>query len=226
MKPIRAAHVVPATKYSDTSKTSAIVTTTTAQRLWAYLTVMHAIEQDVPSKVAFEAAEAQHFLTPFTNMHLESDLVLGEKTVTYDDLIPVFFQVDDPEFDKGWNDLMECQKPIRCENNFHFEPAMEEDHEEDGDECEGHLSLYTRPLFEGHNLTTSDSLKQLYHQTNGYRIRSFESKGNCCWLIFKHRLFAGNVEKICGDSQKTVWKFNIGSVKRIGRQPAENMINN
>jgi hypothetical protein len=30
-------------------------------------------------------------------------------------------------------------------------------------------------------------------------MRSLKSEGDCCWLLFDHRFFAGDVERVCGD---------------------------
>ena len=183
-----------------------------ASKIWSYLTVQDAFEVDFDpelAKITYQAAEKQNFLTPYTSIQLGLDQV-----VTFKDLNPVFFQTSDPEVDPQLVALKECQKPVDCTDNFHYQLN------EDDQQCAGSLTLFTGASFDGENLDVSQSLDQLFHSVNGFRFHSFQSTGDCCWLLFKHRFFAGNVEKICGDSQQPLWKQNIGSIKRIGQLPA------
>lgn len=205
------------------------------QRLWAYLKVQNSIKaktlEPLEVQSAYVAAMKQNFLTPYTDIHLEDDAsetsIVENRVVTYDDLSPVFFEVDDPDYDKQLEALMECQKPIQCKDNFHYEirqeqlQALQSTSQTEEQPCSGSLSVFTRPFFEGDGLVVEDSLKQIYHSINGQRMRSLVSNGNCCWLLFNHRRFAGNVDKICGDAELPLRKSSIGSIKKIGQQPPD-----
>ena len=48
------------------------------------------------------------------------------------------------------------------------------------------------------------------------QMRSLKSEGDCCWLLFDHRFFAGDVERVCGEESQEVRRKNIGSIKKIG----------
>jgi len=159
---------------------------------------------------AYEASKLNNFLTPYTDLYLNDD---EDDVVTYEDLNPVFFQIDDQDHMKKFENLKQCQKPVECKDNFHFEKSVDNDSASagQGQTCTGTLTLYSRPHFEGDNLVVDSSLSQIYHNTNGQRIRSLKTTGNCCWLLFDHRLFAGNVDKICGNADYPVRKGITGS---------------
>ena len=192
-------------------------------RMWASLKVrdstMNADLTEIPQLIqsAYEASKLNNFLTPYTDLYLNDD---EDDVVTYEDLNPVFFQIDDQDHMKKFENLKQCQKPVECKDNFHFEKSVDNDSASagQGQTCTGTLTLYSRPHFEGDNLIVDSSLSQIYHNTNGQRIRSLKTTGNCCWLLFDHRLFAGNVDKICGNADYPVRKGITGSVKRIGIQ--------
>ena len=60
------------------------------------------------------------------------------------------------------------------------------------------------------------SLSQVYHSVSAHGLRSLMADGDCCWLIFQLRFFAGNVERVCGSFEQPLRGTNVGSVKRIG----------
>jgi len=39
-------------------------------------------------------------------------------------------------------------------------------------------------------------------------MRSLSTEGSCCWLLFDHRFFAGEVEKVCGDTKLVIKALN------------------
>ena len=173
---------------------------------------------------AYEAAMHQHFLTPYTHLEFHGNAddneIVTQSIVTFQDLSPIFFQVNDPELEQLEATLRQCEKPVECQDNFHFEVYEGDIINNSDDKCNGSLTLYTRPSGEGENLEIRQSLSQIYHANNGGRMHSYTSVGNCCWLIFNHGFFKGKVNKICGDTIQNLWKDNIGSVKKIAFQPA------
>ena len=57
---------------------------------------------------------------------------------------------------------------------------------------------------------------QIYHEEASQRLRSLKSDGDCCWLLFAYRFFAGDVERVCGSEEHENHLQNIGSIKKIG----------
>jgi hypothetical protein len=202
----------------------------TISRLWDYLTIKDSITTKGIDRDQLEAmlkvATNRNFLTPYTNIYLAEDAAKESLSkpdnikLTYQDLSPIFYQLDNPDLARQWEALLECQKPIQCQDNFHIESYAEDEDDVDH-KCNGSLVIYTRPYMDGDHLMISDSLNQIYHSTYGQRIGSVKSVGDCCWLLFDHRFFTGNVDKICGDAEQPHRKKNVGSVKRIAQQPPE-----
>ena len=187
----------------------------------AYLKIKHALNQDFgfdsPVRLASDAALYHQFLTPYTQIEFQSDdnTIVSQKILTFQDLSPVFYQVNDPELEEQSEALRLCQKPVECQDNFHFEPLEVQMDDTDDGQCNGTLTLYTRPSKEGESLEVHGSLRQVYHMVNGGQMRSFKSNGNCCWLLFKYRFFVGTVTKICGDAEQPLWNSELGSLKKI-----------
>ncbi len=195
-----------------------------AQKILAYLTIQDTLNQPsseaTKAQLCYEAAVGQNFMTPYTSIRFSNESGLVDRpSLTFNDLLPKFFAVDDSEQDVQWEALMDCQKPNDCSDNFHYHIANATEDLKEDQGCDGTLSLFVRPKHEGDKLEITQSLDQIFHATNRFRIRSLHSSGNCCWLLFNHRLFAGNVERICGDAMLPSWAHNIASVKRIGQQP-------
>ena len=182
----------------------------------SYLKIKHALLNPDFDQHATQDVSSR-FLTPFTYLELSN----GEEKqiVTFQDLSPIFFQVNDQSELEQVEALRQCEKPVECQDNFHFEvfEGDTEDVDEEG-HCNGSLALFTRPSGEGESLEVSQSLSQIYHANNGGRMHSFTSMGDCCWLIFNHGFFKGKVHKICGDSVQDLWKENVGSVKKMAFQ--------
>ena len=219
---LQVAHPLPEQLEEDKTSLISSIATNPLHHHYSYLKIKHALIQD--SDQAYEAAMQQHFLTPYTHLEFKQsegqDQIVAQSIVTFKDLSPIFFQVNDPELEQ-LEALRQCEKPVECQDNFHFEvyegDIINDDDVED--KCNnGSLSLYTRPSGEGESLEVSQSLSQIYHATNGGRMHSFTSVGNCCWLIFNHGFFKGKVNKVCGDTIQNLWKENIGSVKKIAFQ--------
>ena len=160
--------------------------------------------------------------------------LVEQKFMSYGDLNPVFVGLDDPDLARQWDALKECEAPIVCSGNFHveFERLPGSGGEGDvGDEeaeaevgaswmsanCTGTIRLFTQPEFRGEELNSTVSLSQVYHSISAQRMRSIRTDGgDCCWLIFELRFFAGSVERVCGSFEQSLRVANVGSVKRIG----------
>ena len=155
--------------------------------------------------------------------------------MSYGDLDPVFVGREDPDMARQWDALKECEPPVVCEGNFHLEfeqlptstSEKETEEGEFGDEeagvaswmranCTGTIRLFTQPDFRGDELNSTASLSQVYHSLSAHRMRSIRADGDCCWLIFQLRFFAGSVERLCGTFEQSLRVANLGSVKRIG----------
>jgi len=169
--------------------------------------------------------------------------MLFQKTVlTYGELSPIFYADEAAEDISSATGLMGnlqgCEDPIQCQGNFHYELYAEEVSEESpscpeclnsppGAEpvqegsinCNGSITLFTKPNFEGEYLEVENvSINQLYHDTNSQRMRSIRSRGNCCWLLFDHRFFAGGtVDRFCGEREQALRRTNIGSIQRMNQ---------
>ena len=183
----------------------------------AYLEIKHALNNDNVDDstiLASEAALHLHYLTPYTQIEFQDNTIVSQKVLTFQDLSPVFYQVNNPELEQQSEALRLCQKPVECEGNFHYEPLEGQDYDNES-RCNGSLTLYTRPSNEGENLEVDGSLRQVYHMVNGGQMRSFSSNGNCCWLLFKYRFFVGTVTKVCGNTEQALWNEDVGSVKKI-----------
>ncbi len=86
--------------------------------------------------------------------------------------------------------------------------------------CSSTLTLFTKPDFGGEFLEVTSSVHQLYHSSVSQRMRSLRAEGDCCWLLFDRRFFAGNVEKVCGPTYEQGLRLtNVGSAKRISPPP-------
>ena len=142
---------------------------------------------NIKYQIAFKSAISKNFLTPYTNLYIQNEQDSEPDLITFEDLNPVFFQVDDPDHDSKFEALKTCQKPVECNEHFHYEILDTIDQSEN---CNGTLRLYSRPNFEGDTLIVDKSMSQIYHETYGPRIRSLNSSGNCCWLLFDHRYSA------------------------------------
>ena len=122
--------------------------------------------------------------------------MLFQKTVlTYGELSPIFYADEAAEDISSATGLMGnlqgCEDPIQCQGNFHYELYAEEVSEESpscpeclnsppGAEpvkegfinCNGSITLFTKPNFEGEYLEVENvSINQLYHDTNSQRMR-------------------------------------------------------
>ena len=155
--------------------------------------------------------------------------LVEQNFMSYGDLSPVFVGLDDPDLARQWDALKECESPIVCNGNFHIEfeqfprsePEGDVDNEDAGASwmsanCTGTIRLFTQSEFRGEELNSTASLSQVYHSLNAQRMRSIRADGDCCWLIFELRFFAGSVERICGSFEQSLRVANVGSVKRIG----------
>ena len=165
------------------------------------------------------------------HLHREAyDSLVEQNFMSYGDLNPVFVGLDDPDLARQWDALKECEAPIVCSGNFHVEferlPGSE-GVDDVGDEeagsswmsanCTGTIRLFTQPEFRGEELNSTVSLSQVYHSISAQRMRSIRADGgDCCWLIFELRFFAGSVERVCGSFEQSLRVANVGSVKRIG----------
>ena len=152
------------------------------------------------------------------------DQILLLSILTYGDLSPIFYNGGMMEM---WEQLQACEQPIRCDRKFHMqryivanvtklEGSNETFVENDGVNCTGSITLYTKPNFQGEALTIEgESIFQLYHEKNGQRMRSIQTEGDCCWNLFDKRFFrAKTVDKICGGKNEPNWGKSIGSIKR------------
>jgi len=186
-----------------------------ARKIWAYLTIQDAIKDDQTnnSKMAYEASLEQNFLTPYTDAIFgaeEDDQTDVNMVVTYGNLVPYFFQVNDTIMD------------LNCTNNFHFAIAESTQSKTKNNECTGSLTLYQKAQFQGDKLEVDKSIRQVTHSTEGRSIGSYQSTGNCCWKLYYDINFTGKVKEICGDSNQRVNKnHNIGSIKLIEPQPSK-----
>jgi len=201
--------------------------TNTLDRLWAYLKIRNSLKpQSTSSEIqtASEAALEKGFLTPYTNFQWINQQNKSQ-SITFEDLNPVFFQVVDPEHERKFEELKDCTKPVNCPNGeekFHYEESIEDNA---NSTCHGELTLYTKINFQGDALKTKNSLNQIYHKTNGEIIRSLKASGDCCWLLFEHRLYAQSMKRFCGNLEQVSRNGNIRSVKRMGQHqsnPAKN----
>ena len=157
--------------------------------------------------------------------------LVEQNLMSYSDLNPVFVGLDDSDLAREWDALKECEPPIVCNGNFHVEyeqlPLSEGDV---GNEqvdaswmsanCTGTVRLFTQSEFRGEELNSTESLSQVYHSLNAHRMRSIRADGDCCWLLFQLRFFAGSVERVCGSFEQSLRLANVGSVKRIGPMTA------
>ena len=113
-------------------------------RLWAFQTVQNALEKEENNAWtnglskrrqtlvrAYQLAAQFGFLTPLTDMYLEPENpedgvepdreVVQNNLITYKDLNPIFFQMDDPDIERRWAALKACIPPVRCDGKFHYE---------------------------------------------------------------------------------------------------------
>ena len=125
--------------------------------------------------------------------------MLFQKTVlTYGELSPIFYADDAREMTGGGDissaglmgNLRGCEAPIQCHGNFHYEPYTDPEREpasdtsscqdcqmsdpvqEEAIDCNGTITLFTKPNFEGESLEVDNvSINQLYHDTNSQRMR-------------------------------------------------------
>jgi len=78
--------------------------------------------------------------------------------------------------EKQWNALISCISPIYCENNFHVEYYQTDDDDTARSDvnqdlslgkpqCNGTITVYTKPKFKGDHFTTSESLHQVWHSS-------------------------------------------------------------
>lgn len=214
-------------------------------RLWAFVNIRDILERAAENDItkielekAYSLAMKYHFLTPFTILNfVQSDASLtvsdyiresepngkvqslvSQADLKYGDLSPIFYNGG---MIKKWEQLQKCEQPIVCEGNYHIEKYINakdngSDAFHDVVNCTGSITLYTKSNYQGEALRIEgESIYQLYHRTNGYRIRSIKTEGECCWNLFDERLFnARKVERICGDKNIAHRRKNIGSIKR------------
>eukprot|EP00096_Caligus_rogercresseyi_P005868 TRINITY_DN21916_c0_g1_i1.p1 TRINITY_DN21916_c0_g1~~TRINITY_DN21916_c0_g1_i1.p1 ORF type:complete len:866 (-),score=121.74 TRINITY_DN21916_c0_g1_i1:242-2818(-) len=230
----------------ETENTDSIVS-----RLWAFLTIKDVLSalSERPERLSLsrmnEASELSykyHFLSPFIDLRLRakglrrdevgeddnlvepnSETFIDNDLLTYNDLSPILSSLKDPAIVRQWQSLESCQPPVKCIGNFHIE-QLEGRKRNDTlpDSCGGSLTLFTKPGFEGDSHEIRYSVFQIYHRVSSQRFRSLFTEGRCCWLLFNKRFFAGNVEKICGDSRNPLRMKNIGSIKLI--RPSSSII--
>lgn len=104
----------------------------------------------------------------------------------------------------------------RLLNTLHFIPGSQLH----SMNCSSTLTLFTKPDFSGEQLSVTSSVHQLYHSSVSQRMRSLRAEGDCCWLLFDRRFFAGNAERVCGPVHEQPLRItNVGSAKRIAPPP-------
>lgn len=216
------------------------------ERAWVLLKIRNTLQrlENRPEFVTMSEIEAManlslqtSFLTPFTDLYLQDQSealnpdqvepsgtqLIQDNLISYNNLSPVYFSMDDPDIVRQWHDLKNCKEPVKCEGSFHFEQIPTEPHEF-GDaklnsmihNCTGSIEIFTKPDFKGDTVTVKDSLYQLYHEESSQRMRSVRTQGDCCWLLFDRRFYSGDVDKICGSESQALRTKTLGSVKMIG----------
>jgi len=155
-----------------------------------------------------------------------------ETILTYGELSPIFYAAMDDGLDtsglqSAGRILKGCEPPIICQGHFHYEVFEDNENHEfllDSESyenstsemnCDGTITLHTKPEFEGESLTLDQGVSQLYHDFKSQRMRSIRSEGDCCWLLFANRFFAGGkVDRLCGNEEIALRLENIGSIER------------
>ena len=165
------------------------------------------------ANATYLAIQQNHFLTPYSEAIFAPllptrTLFISKEVMTFKDLRPVFFDTDDTKL----KELIKCQPPVECRHGFSYQPQLLLQGKPV--ECDGQLKVSTETDFGGDSLELKASIQQLYHQEVKFRIRSLATTGNCCWLIFTHHSYKGQVRKICGQSWHPAWKTKIGSIQK------------
>merc|ERR1712018_484178 len=216
-------------------KTEEDVSANTVARLWAFKTIGDILEKAAENEItkvelekAYSLGMKYNFLTPFTVMSFvrrnlyssESDLnyirdPVDPQNITYGDLSPIFYNGGLLE---KWETLKKCEDPIICEGKYHFEFYITDSrdnktkHFDDGNivNCTGSITLFTKSNYSGEVLLIeAHDIYQLYHETNEQKIRSIQTKGECCWNLFDKLFFSGNPNRICGDKNEPQFEKTI-----------------
>ena len=224
----------------DRKKLEEDVSGNTVARLWAFKTIGDILERAAENEItkvelekAYSLGMKYNFLTPFTVMSFvsrniystESDLnyirdPVDPQNITYGDLSPIFYNGGLLE---KWETLKKCEDPIICQGKYHFEIYNTESRDNNSKQfeggnivnCTGSITLYTKSNYSGEELMIeSHDIYQLYHETNEQKIRSIQTKGECCWNLFDKLFFSGNPNRICGDKNEPQFEKTIGSIKR------------
>ena len=212
----------------------------TVARLWAFKTIGDILEKAAENEItkielerAYSLGMKYNFLTPFTVMSFvrknlyssDSDLnyirdPVDPQNITYGDLSPIFYNGGLLE---KWETLKKCEDPISCQGKYHFEIYNTDATDNKTKQfevsnivnCTGSITLYTKSNYSGEQFRIeAHDIYQLYHETNEQKIRSIQTKGECCWNLFDKLFFAGNPNRICGDKNEPQFEKTIGSIKR------------